>query len=457
MRKWPYVFVYAPLVALADLILIHLSFMLVLYPRLMRFGMAAPQLGPYVHVMPYISVGSLWILYVCNLYVAWLRRKTKDVVYSIMVGAVGITVFTMALELWERQFLLPRSAIVAAGVMQFVFLTMYRVLLQKWFVSGIGRQRVMVISPDEETAVRTICKLQESAPEWMSLRGYVLADELERLEDETSEFDSVLLTASMPEQRTIIKRCSRLRKHVMVIPAVLELSLFGSHSLELDDVLILAIERPHLAPGARLVKRCIDLSVSTVVLVLTSPVLAAAAVAIRLSSKGPAIFKQKRVGQDGEEYTLYKFRTMVADAEKHTGPVLASESDERITPLGRWLRATRLDESPQLFNVLKGDMSLVGPRPERAFFVDDFRETVPGYDLRFSVKPGITGLAQVAGGYSTTVERKLRFDLMYIFDYSLLMDIQILFRTVLVMIDKTQAEGIAEEVRPAEFVRDNKS
>ncbi len=233
----------------------------------------------------------------------------------------------------------------------------------------------------------------------------------------------------------------------MVVPAVLELSLLGSRPMELDDLLILSIQRPHLNPGAMLIKRCIDVIGSAVVLIVTSPIMVFAAVAIKRTSPGAVIFKQDRIGLDGQEYTLYKFRTMLADAEKHTGPVLAAQSDARITPLGRWMRATRIDELPQLFNVLKGDMSLVGPRPERAFFVNQFRETIVGYDLRHSVKPGVTGLAQVAGGYSTTAERKLRFDLMYIFDYSLLLDIQILLRTVLVMLNRSQAEGVTKPVR----------
>jgi len=455
MRKWSQVLVYAPFVALIDILFVQLSFVATFYLKWARLGMAVPDLGAYLHVVPYISAGSVGILHVCNMYVGWLRRRMTHTVYSMMVGSAGITLFAMGMELWERQFSIPKSLIAEVGVLQIVFLVAYRVALQNWYLSGIGRRRVMVITPDEETAIRTMCKLQDSGPEWMSVTGYVLTSELERLEEEAAQFDSVLLTPMMPEQRIIVKRCTRMKKHVMVIPAVQELSLFGSRPLEVDDVLILSAQRPNLKPGPRLVKRCLDVLVSAAVLVVASPVLAAVAVAIRRSSEGPAIFKQDRVGQDGEEYTLYKFRTMVADAEKHTGPVLASESDSRITPLGRWLRATRLDELPQLFNVLKGDMSLVGPRPERAFFVEQFRETVVGYDLRFSVKPGVTGLAQVAGGYSTTVERKLRFDLMYIFNYSLLLDIQILLRTLLVMIEKTQAEGVSEPIRSTVLVGDD--
>jgi lipopolysaccharide/colanic/teichoic acid biosynthesis glycosyltransferase len=154
------------------------------------------------------------------------------------------------------------------------------------------------------------------------------------------------------------------------------------------------------------------------------------------------------VGADGKEYALYKFRTMVADAEQHTGPVLAASRDPRITEIGRFLRATRIDELPQLFNVLIGNMSLIGPRPERPHFVRILREQLPGYEFRLAVKPGITGLAQIYGRYSTTPELKLRFDLMYIYNYSLVMDIEILFKTLSIVFQPSHAEGFKEGVPP---------
>jgi len=172
-------------------------------------------------------------------------------------------------------------------------------------------------------------------------------------------------------------------------------------------------------------------------------VLLVTAAMIRFTSKGPVVFKQERVGRDGVEYQLYKFRTMVTDAEKHTGPVFAQECDPRITALlGHILRATRIDELPQLVNVLIGNMSVIGPRPERPFFISAFSAKLPEYDLRFAVKPGITGLAQVAGSYSTPVEQKLKFDLLYIPDYSLMRDIWIVLRTIPVVFHGERAAEI---------------
>ena len=188
--------------------------------------------------------------------------------------------------------------------------------------------------------------------------------------------------------------------------------------------------------------------ISAVALLILAIPLGIIALLVRITSHGPALFRQDRVGRYGREYTLYKFRTMISDAESATGPVLASQNDPRITPLGRFLRSTRLDELPQLFNVLTGEMSLVGPRPERAFFVSQFRETVPGYEFRFAVKPGITGFAQVHGNYSSSVARKLRFDLMYIYDYSLLFDVKILLKTISVLFQGSKAEGVVAVEEP---------
>ena len=180
-------------------------------------------------------------------------------------------------------------------------------------------------------------------------------------------------------------------------------------------------------------KRLIDLLFSLVVLVAGLPVWIGLALAVRLTSRGPAIYRQKRVGRKGRSFTMLKFRTMHQDAEAKTGPIWAKKDDPRYTGLGRWLRKMRLDEVPQLWNVLRGDMSLIGPRPERPFFVERFIIDVPLYNRRHRVRPGITGWAQVMWHYDRSlddVRQKLKYDLFYIENMSLRMDFKILFRTV---------------------------
>jgi exopolysaccharide biosynthesis polyprenyl glycosylphosphotransferase len=188
-----------------------------------------------------------------------------------------------------------------------------------------------------------------------------------------------------------------------------------------------------MAPWEQTAKRLLDLVVALVIVVAGLPMWIATGLAVRLTSRGPAIYRQRRVGQDGRTFTMLKFRTMWTDAEARTGPVMAQKDDPRYTPVGRWLRKTRLDEVPQFWNVLKGEMSLVGPRPERPFFVEKLAKEIPLYNRRHRVKPGITGWAQVKWRYAETVEdtrQKVKFDLFYIENMSLEMDIKILLATI---------------------------
>jgi lipopolysaccharide/colanic/teichoic acid biosynthesis glycosyltransferase len=181
------------------------------------------------------------------------------------------------------------------------------------------------------------------------------------------------------------------------------------------------------------IKDVLDRLLAALGLVLLLPVLALICAIVKLSSRGPAFHRQERVGKNGRIFSILKVRTMVENAEGATGPIWARDNDPRITPIGRILRKTHLDEIPQLINVLRGDMSLVGPRPERPMFVEQFKRTIPGYELRLLVKPGITGLAQVYHTYDTTVRdvrKKLAYDLLYIKKMCMMTDVVIIFLTV---------------------------
>lgn len=183
----------------------------------------------------------------------------------------------------------------------------------------------------------------------------------------------------------------------------------------------------------KLLKRLTDLVISTIMLILLSPLITLVAILIKLDSKGPVLFSQERVGQNHKPYMVHKFRSMIADAEKYSGPVWAQDNDPRITRMGHIMRKTRIDEIPQLWNVLKGEMSFVGPRPEREHFVKKLTEQIPYYGERFTVKPGLTGWAQVSYGYGASVDdaiEKLNYDLFYIKNMSILMDFMIVARTI---------------------------
>jgi exopolysaccharide biosynthesis polyprenyl glycosylphosphotransferase len=209
-----------------------------------------------------------------------------------------------------------------------------------------------------------------------------------------------------------------------------------------DDIPMQRVTRMLLTAEQRVLKRILDIAVAVTALIILSPVILITAVMIKLDSKGPVLYSQERVGLYGKTFFVHKFRSMKQDAEAKCGPVLAAEGDPRITKFGRFMRATRLDELPQLFNVLKGEMSIVGPRPERPFFVKQFIAQKPEYDYRHNVKPGITGLAQIAGKYNTSAYDKLIYDLLYIQDVSVKTDLMIMLQTFKVLLTKSSTEGV---------------
>ncbi|MGQ7596313.1 sugar transferase [Streptococcus suis] len=191
-------------------------------------------------------------------------------------------------------------------------------------------------------------------------------------------------------------------------------------------------------------KRMFDILISLVLLMLTWPIMLLVALAIKLDSKGPVFYTQQRVTMNGRLFQVLKFRSMVYNAEGQSGPVLATSNDSRVTRLGQFLRATRLDELPQLFNILRGDMSIVGPRPERPHFVEQYEKQSPYYHLRHRVRAGLTGYAQIYGTYNSDFNSKLKYDLLYIQRYSFYFDLKLVLRTLSILLDKLSAKGVDE-------------
>jgi exopolysaccharide biosynthesis polyprenyl glycosylphosphotransferase len=248
--------------------------------------------------------------------------------------------------------------------------------------------------------------------------------------------DEVYLAHAPTWQQFLTEQLSAECPHVAVtvVPSPYEAMMCTGRVQHCGDIALVRLQ--HDAGRSReIIKRLFDVTAAAIILLVSSPFMLITALLIRLTSPGPIIFAQERTGRYGKPFLLFKFRTMVKEAETRTGPVLsAGKADSRLTPVGRHLRIFRIDELPQLWNVLRGDMSLVGPRPERPFFVDKFECLVPSYARRHQVRPGITGLAQVCGGYHTDARDKLRFDLIYVTHQSLLMDLYVLVRTVLVVV-----------------------
>jgi exopolysaccharide biosynthesis polyprenyl glycosylphosphotransferase len=235
---------------------------------------------------------------------------------------------------------------------------------------------------------------------------------------------------------TGIARWKGARARISVVPSPYEILIGRTEHLRLHDIPLIELIGDPQAGGASAAKRTFDLALAGVLLVFALPVMLLVALVLRVTSRGPVLYLQRRVGKDGRPFTMYKFRTMHVGAEQKTGPILAVENDPRVTRLGRLLRASRLDELPQLFNVLGGDMSFVGPRPERPEFVSQFEREIHGYAERFKVRPGLTGYAQVNGEYHTSATTKLKYDLTYIYNRSLWLDLKILSETMKVMLTR---------------------
>lgn len=255
--------------------------------------------------------------------------------------------------------------------------------------------------------------------------------DLARVVRET-EVEEIILADPNLETRALLHylvQCAGLDVRFKVVPSMLELVRTRGTVKIVAGVPLVDLFGDEVPTMSDVARRIFDVSMACVGLAITLPFWPLIALAVKLSSPGPLIYRQERVGLHGRSFQMLKFRTMGVDAEARTGPVLATLDDHRITTVGRFLRQSRLDELPQFVNVLVGDMSVVGPRPERPAFVRQFLKSVPAYAHRYSVRPGITGLAQVEGGYETTARNKARYDLVYVKNRSFLLDIKILAKT----------------------------
>lgn len=256
---------------------------------------------------------------------------------------------------------------------------------------------------------------------------------------EQYNISDVILAEPNPDERIFIPLLNHLhyaKINVMASPSMYEYMSSRSHITAMVGTPLIAIDLNPMPYWQTKLKDAMDYTVAFIALTLVSPICLFLAIGVRLSSKGPIIYTHKRIGKNGIPFSIYKFRSMYTDAEKH-GPALASTNDDRTTPFGKFMRRTKLDELPNFYNVLNGDMSLVGPRPERQFFIDQIVERAPNYLLVQKIKPGITSLGQVKYGYAESIDqmlKRLKFDLVYMNNMSLWLDFRILFNTFLLVI-----------------------
>ena len=266
------------------------------------------------------------------------------------------------------------------------------------------------------------------------------------LEKVINESSSVLIN-DVPAQveNKIIKLCFDKDVRTYVVPKIADIILKCSDSINVIDTPLYLSRNFGMSFGQRFAKRAMDIILSGLALIVFSPVFIITALAIKIEDHGPVFFKQERVTKDGKHFMILKFRSMIVDAEKDGRPHPAGEKDDRITKVGNVIRACRVDELPQLFNIFAGDMSIVGPRPERFEHVIKYTNDIPEFKFREKVKGGLTGYAQVYGKYNTSALDKLKLDLTYIANYSVLLDFQIIFETIKILFQKESTEGFDSE------------
>ena len=267
-------------------------------------------------------------------------------------------------------------------------------------------------------------------------------------------YEAVVLADLPAEARNqIMKYCFEKGVRTYVTPKISDILFRGADDIHLFDTPLLLSRNQGLTLGQRFIKRIFDIVVSLAGIVLASPFMLIIAIAIKLYDRGPVLYKQERLTIDNKPFWIYKFRSMKIESEQQ-GARLAAKDDDRITPVGRIIRNIHFDELPQLFNILKGDMSMVGPRPERREIADKYTEIVPEFPFRLKVKAGLTGYAQVYGKYNTTPYDKLKLDITYIENYSFLLDLKIMFLTFKILFQKENTEGVDSEQTNA--IKDNR-
>ncbi|MDF9407892.1 sugar transferase [Pelotomaculum isophthalicicum JI] len=448
---------------LFDLVLVNLAYILAF---LIKFGWDIPErnLTPYLSTWPWLTVSALALFYFYRLYGSY-RWRWAEVFASLICVVFFQAMVGMALSFLFRNFAFPRTVLLAAPFIQLALLSLWR--RAAWHLErGLqGIRRVIVVGQPLE-AVALAEKLESAAGGTIKVSGLVLESQSEPgysvyesscsvenrwpLLGELPEFcqcldivkpDQVFICSNLSQEHKagVINSCVAKDIKVFLVPDLYEIMLTQARLDQVDDVPIFAVGRLKIPEESMILKRLIDIVLSLAALVVAAPLCILAGIAIKLDSPGPVLYRQKRLTMQEKSFYLYKFRTMVVNAEQESGPVLASENDPRVTRVGRLLRAARIDEIPQLLNVLKGDMSIVGPRPERPFFVNELVKQKPEYVYRMNVKSGITGLAQIAGRYSTSPENKLKYDLLYTKSYSPAKDLAILLQTVKVMLMKDRA------------------
>lgn len=375
----------------------------------MRIGYLRSGEVMFSQVFATVCVNGITYLQMCLMVRGFL--DVRPLFYMTVAEAAIIAVWTIASAATYRRIFAPRDLLLVHGDRPVAD------ILQK-FESRRDKYRVCK-SIHVKEGIDTICKEAEE------------------------RYDAVVLWDIPAEIRNkIYKYCFGKSIRVYIMPKIPDILIKGADQLHLFDTPILFTREYVLSFEQRMVKRMIDFVCALILCVVTSPIMLFTAVAIKAYDKGPVLYKQIRCTRDMQEFYIMKFRSMKTDAEKDGVARLASKNDSRITPIGRFIRMVRIDELPQLFNILKGEMSFIGPRPERPEIIEQYMEDMPEFTYRTKVKAGLAGYAQVYGKYNTTPYDKLKLDLFYIENYSVWLDIKLMLLTLKILFKPESTEGV---------------
>ncbi len=441
---------------LSDLIAISGSFWLTFWLRFKSSVFLSPKGVPqpedYFILLPIFIIIQIFFLSRRQFYKISLRRNRLDDFFQIIITSLFTSILALliisylksynfiALEISHLFVIIYFfcSIIVIFSLRQIIFFIFRKTVFQN---RGFSKIVIAGYNPIGRTIAETLSKYKHYGIE---ITGYIdLKKDSEEILGTFSEFrqlakkmqiTDLFIALPLTRYRVIVDLIEEANNNfidVRIVPDFLQLAAVNVAMEHLEGFPVINLGATPLEGWSALLKRAIDISVALCGLIILAPFFSIIALLIKLESKGTVFYKQKRIGLDGKVFEMIKFRTMISDAEKQTGPIWSPPNDPRITKLGRFLRRFSIDELPQLFNVLKGEMSLVGPRPERPEFVNQFKESIPRYMLRHRVKTGMTGWAQVHGlRGNTPLDKRIEYDLYYIQNWSLILDLEILFRTI---------------------------
>lgn len=372
--------------------------------------------------------------------------KPTSVILSQLISVVCANVL-MYLEISllsaELEAILP---FIYLSAVDFVIIVFWSFIIA-WGFRKLFPPRKLLIIYDEYEPARMLRKMAERNDRYSvgEVRRISSMSEGE-FQNLAKKYDAVLIYDLHSELRNkILKYCYSESIRTYSTSKISDILIKGAENIDLFDTPILLFRNFGLTFEQKFLKRLIDIILSSVILVVASPFMLLVALAIKLYDGGPVMFRQERCTIDGKIFKIHKFRSMIVDAEKEGKSIPATDNDPRITPVGRFIRKTRLDELPQMIDILVGNMSMVGPRPERIEHVEKYTEEIAEFKYRLKVKGGLTGYAQIYGKYNTTPYDKLKLDLMYIQNYSLLLDIRLILMTVKIMFMKESTEGFEKQ------------